>query len=634
MKLQTAAIRRYRSIDEMDGFTVEPDVTCLVGKNESGKTAVLQALNKSFAQDKTKFDGVLDYPTTRTSERRREKGKSTVTQLVYALEQSDIDAVEEELGSGAISDHSIFVTTAYDGSTKWSVFLNEDAIVRNLTSSLQLPEAPQRMAEEAESVENLLQVLRGLDEPNSTATQVIQQVESWRHASAVYYAIDKLSGLRPKFVYFGEYDSMPGEVLVKELIHNRDTETLTRGQQAFLSLLHLAGVEPEDFINPESDEHLIRDVENASNGITAEVFKYWSQNTNLRVELRVGQVNSGTYAGPKLQIRVLNQKHNVTVPFDERSRGFVWFFSFLAYFSAIEEESSNPLILLLDEPGLNLHARAQADLLRFIDDRLAPSHQVILTTHSPFMINPQQLHRVRVVEDHEQGGTVVSADVLKANRDTVFPLMAAMGVDLTQTLWVGPNVLLVEGPSDVVYLNYLSEALRSQGRENLDPRWTITPGGGLAKLPTFLALFGANQMNVAVLTDSSVKEEKTLRRLKEAGRLGSSTVIEIGTILNRTEADLEDLFTPAQYLKMVNAAYQGALQRNSITVGDLPPGDRLVARVESYFTKEAVNGGKFSHFAPAGALMRGEIRQSKLAEITLGAAEELMKQLNSLLPTS
>lgn len=85
MKLQTAAIRRYRSIDEMDGFTVEPDVTCLVSKNESGKTAVLQALNKSFAQDRTKFDGVLDYPTTRTSERRKENGKSTVTQLVYDL---------------------------------------------------------------------------------------------------------------------------------------------------------------------------------------------------------------------------------------------------------------------------------------------------------------------------------------------------------------------------------------------------------------------------------------------------------------------------------------------------------------------------------------------------------------------
>lgn len=634
MKLKEATIRRYRSIDEMDGFAVEPDVTCLVGKNESGKTAVLQALNKSFSQDKTKFDEVLDYPTTRTSERRKEGGKSQVTKLDYELDQCDVDAVEEELGSGAISGCLISVTTAYDGTTEWRVLLNEGAIVKNLTGKLELPEAQQRMAEGAQSVEELLQILRGLDEPNSTATNVIGRVESWRNSDPAYCAIDILSKRRPKFVYFGEYDSMPGEILVKELIQDRDAETLTRGQQAFLSLLHLAAVEPEDFIDPESDEHLIRDVENASNGITSEVFKYWSQNTNLRVELRVDQVTSGAHAGPRLQIRVLNQKHNVTVPFDERSRGFVWFFSFLAYFSEIEEKSSSPLILLLDEPGLNLHARAQADLLRFIDDRLAVEHQVILTTHSPFMINPRQLHRVRVVEDNEQGGTSVSADVLKANRDTVFPLMAALGVDLTQTLWVGPNVLLVEGPSDVVYLNHLSEALRAEGRESLDPRWTITPSGGLAKLPTFLSLFGANQMNVAVLTDSSAKEEKTLQRLKEAGRLGNSAVIEIGAILKRAEADLEDLFTPAQYLKMVNAAYKGALQPNSINAGDLPSGERLVERVESYFFENGVNGGKFNHFAPAGALMRGEIRSSKLAESTLGPAEALMKHLNSILRSS
>src|SRR5690606_12739447 len=164
---------------------------------------------------------------------------------------------------------------------------------------------------------------------------------------------------RPKFVYFGEYDSMPGEINVKELIAHRDAEDLSRGERAFLSLLHLASVEPEDFINPESDEHLIRDVENASNGITEEVFTYWSQNTNLRVQLRVGSSTTGPYPGPTIQIRVLNQKHNVTVPFDERSRGFVWFFSFLAYFSEIEQESSSPIVLLLDEPGLSLHAKAQ-----------------------------------------------------------------------------------------------------------------------------------------------------------------------------------------------------------------------------------------------------------------------------------
>lgn len=632
MKLQQVEIRRYRSIEQMDAFEVESDVTCLVGKNESGKTAVLQALNKSHSHDGAKFDEGLDYPTTLTSERRKAEGKMQVTTLTYLLDDGDVQRVEEWMGEGALSSRTITVTTLYDGSSIWAVGLDEEAVVRHLARDLDLPAGPQKAAKGSKTVNGLVEVLEGLEDPNTAATDVLARVAKWRKSSPMLRAIDLLSERRPKFVYFGEYDSMPGEINVKELIAHRDAENLSRGERAFLSLLHLASVEPEDFINPESDEHLIRDVENASNGITEEVFTYWSQNTNLRVQLRVGSSTATPYAGPTIQIRVLNQKHNVTVPFDERSRGFVWFFSFLAYFSEIEQESNRPLILLLDEPGMSLHAKAQADLLRFIDERLAPDHQVLFTTHSPFMVDPQKMHRVRTVEDREEGGTTVSADVLKADSDTVFPLMAAMGVDLTQTLWVGPNVLLVEGPSDVVFLAHLSESLQAQGRGGLDPRWVVTPGGGISKLPSFLSLFGANKMNVAVLTDSSPKEAKTIQRLKEMGRLGNTGIVQVGEVLNKQEADLEDLFTDAVYLKLVNDAYQGVLKGRKIAASDLPKGDRLTGRTEEYFAAENINCGRFNHYAPAGALMRGTLGKAPLAASTLDRAEELMRRLNAFLP--
>lgn len=633
MKLQKVAIRRYRSIEEMDAFAVEPDVTCLVGKNESGKTAVLQSLNKSHSHDGAKFDEGLDYPTTRTSERRKTAGKIKVTTLTYELDDGDVQAVEDSMGQGAIGSRELVVTTNYDGTSIWEVGLDEEAVVRHLARDLDLPAAPQRAAKGAKTVTALMEVLEALEDSNTQAESVVAQVKKWRQSKASFHAIDLLSPQRPWFVYFGEYDSMPGEINVKELIAHRDSENLTRGERAFLSLLHLASVEPEDFIDPESEEHLIRDVENASNGITTEVFTYWSQNTNLRVQLRVGQSAVAPYAGPTIQIRVLNQKHNVTVPFDERSRGFVWFFSFLAYFSEVEQESSRPLILLLDEPGLSLHAKAQGDLLRFIDERLAVEHQVLFTTHSPFMVDPQKLQRVRTVEDRDDTGTTVSADVLKADSDTVFPLMAAMGVDLTQTLWVGPNVLLVEGPSDVVFLNHLSDALRADGREGLDPRWVVTPGGGITKLPAFLSLFGANKMNVAVLTDSSAKDVTTVQRLKEAGRLGSGGLVQVGEVLNTGEADLEDLFTDAYYLKLVNSAYAGALKGKTVKASDLPKGDRLTQRLEAYFACNSINNGRFNHFAPAGALLRGEGRRSQPASSTLDRAEDLMKRINAFLPT-
>lgn len=250
----------------------------------------------------------------------------------------------------------------------------------------------------------------------------------------------------------------------------------------------MASVGLEDFQVPESHEHLIRDLENASNSISSELFEYWTQNTELAVRLEIiGRAESGAIPPfdepPLLQIRVVNKRHDVSVPFDERSRGFVWFFSFLAYFTHLEENSTRPLILLLDEPGLNLHATAQADLLRFIDERLAPSHQVLFSTHSPFMVDAHKFGRVRTVTDDRQRGTLVSSDILHADAETAFPLHAALGIELSQTLFVGPNVLLVEGPGDVLYLEVLSHALKGKGRVGLDDRLVITPAGGIAKLP-------------------------------------------------------------------------------------------------------------------------------------------------------
>ena len=68
------------------------------------------------------------------------------------------------------------------------------------------------------------------------------------------------------------------------------------------------------------------------------------------------------------------------------------------------------------------------------------------------MIDPHSFHRVRTVVDDSETGTTVSADILKTDAESAFPLHAALGVELTQTLFVGPNVLLVEGPSDLIYL--------------------------------------------------------------------------------------------------------------------------------------------------------------------------------------
>ena len=91
--------------------------------------------------------------------------------------------------------------------------------------------------------------------------------------------------------------------------------------------------------------------------------------------------------------------------------------------------------------------------------------------------------------------------MLSTDADTIFPLRAVLGYDLTQSLFIGEHTLLVEGPSDLLYLTWASNELRSKKRTGLNPRWTITPTGGIDKIGSFVALFGGNKLHVAVLPD-------------------------------------------------------------------------------------------------------------------------------------
>jgi AAA domain, putative AbiEii toxin, Type IV TA system len=636
VKLIQVAVRRYRSIEEGSTFAIESDVTALVGKNESGKSATLQALYKSQPiEPKEDFDLVLDFPTGKAKERRGD-APVNVTTLTYRLDPSDVTEVEQVLGMGALESIEFDVQYGYRYAKRiWNLRINESAVVKHLVSGLELPPTDQAKVDAVTDVTALASTLGGIETPTPSVTAVATKIAGWRSSSARLAAIDILSPRQPRFVYFADYDIMPGLVSIPDLIDKRDAGTLSRGEQAVVSLLDMADVQLEDFMTPESHEHLIRDSENASNAVSDEVFEFWSQNKNLAVKLSpVERADPQAVAPlnrvPLLQIRVENQRHHVTVPFDERSRGFVWFFSFLAYFAQLEQESKYPLVLLLDEPGINLHAAAQADLLRFIDERLAPSHQVIFTTHSPFMINSHQLHRVRTVIDRDNFGTEISGDVLFADAETAFPLHAAMGIELAQTLFVAPDTLVVEGPSDIMFIEALSDALIGVGREGLDPRWAIAPIGGVTKLPAFVTLLGANKLNIAVIADSSLTDAEAIRKLQAAGRLADAGVITMGDIVNREEADIEDLLEPSAYLKLVNAAYAEALGGAGLKVGDLPAGDRIVQRVAEVFADRGINGGRLNHYTVAKQLLKRADKPDFSAS-TLDRAAVLIARINARL---
>ena len=399
MRLTKIRVENFKCIEDSDEFTIG-ETTCLVGKNESGKTALLEALYKlnPVIDTEGRFEK-REFPR-RFWDEFGPKAKSLTT--TWELDDDDVAAVEEELGTGSLASTEVVVTKGYSNQKVWTIRLDESAIVQALKEKTELTSGATERLSNITSVADLAKAVASGETKGEEALRELL-TEEIPEEGAVRVAIDVLGERLPVFLYFPEYAVMPGRVAINDLTRKRDEGRLDIRDEIFVALLALVGNTPEDIAEITHTEDLIAELEGVSSSLSDEIFDYWSQNRHLQVDFKFLMGRTGDPApyneGWVFETRIRNLRHRATVNFDERSSGFTWFFSFLVWFSLLKNTFGDRLFLLLDEPGLSLHARAQGDLLRFFRERLVPSHQLIYTTHSPFMVDPDNLTSARTVED-------------------------------------------------------------------------------------------------------------------------------------------------------------------------------------------------------------------------------------------
>jgi energy-coupling factor transporter ATP-binding protein EcfA2 len=657
MILESARVENYRCIDDSSEFTFR-SLTTLVGKNESGKTALLKALYK--LNPLVPADGAFsdtEYPRRRWASyrERRHRNPDRVTTTTWQLEAPDLEALAAVLGPDALNSARVVLTKGYDNRLRWQLDIDERRVVAGLVRGAQLEAGELKSLWSVNGVAELLRTLEHVEAPSAGQAALLAQVhERFPHASVEDRAITVLEPRLPKFLYFAEYHRLPAEISINELIRRKALGQLTIVDSVFLALLELANTTPEEIQEIDQFEYLVAELESASQRVTREVLDYWSQDRSLEVDFRCDAARPNDppplNSGYVLRMRIRNRRHNVTLSFDERSTGFIWFFSFLVWLTHIRRDRASDYLVLLDEPGLGLHARAQMDLMRFVREQLLPAYQVVYTTHTPFMIDPSHLDGVRTVEDVTSGeqvlGTKVGDRFLSSDPDTLFPIRAALAYDVAKQAVAEPQTLLVDRPSDILYLKWFSRELELQGREHLDPEWRIVPIGGLDSIAPFATLFATQSQRIAVLTDGLMTHPRRLEGLWERGVLQFGRILRPALYLDaeREDAQIEDLLGRALYRELVNGCYE--LPEPGVLSPDAPAVDgaaaspapaassRLLAQVEAHFRSMPPWAPRFDSFGPASFLVENthELRGS-LPDLdsALARFEKLFRDLNSLI---
>ena len=635
--LKEVKVYKYKCFLNEQKVAIDPKTTTIVGMNESGKTSFLSAIAKTNYFDDSdndfKFDTTHDYPRNELIDfEDDEDDEGKIVSCTYVIPKELIEQINKELEVDVFNITEFTHNSNYRNSkiTLSGIRADDRAFIEHLSKNYELSEPTKKVISELKSIDKVSELKAAEDDTDlsefkAEIAKYANNPTGWNNLGHHIY-ITYIRPAMPEFWYFDDYYPLSGKININKMT---TSQGMTEQDKTARALFELAKIKPQDVLNAQTNEYerFVALLEASANKITKEVFKFWTTNTNLDIEFKIQEMKNAQNQSEKyLDIRVKSQRHKITLPLDRRSKGFNWFFSFIVWFSKIQSDKKSDYILLLDEPGLNLHASAQADLLRFITE-LADKYQIIYTTHSPFMVDSEHLNRVRTCLETD-AGSVISDSIQEKDPNTLFPLQAALGYDIAQNLFISKKNLLVEGPADLLYLTFFSNLLHSQKRTGLQDDITIVPVGGLDKVTTFISLLRGSKLGVACLLDTFV-DQKGKQKVQD---LISQKIIKDKHIRffdefvenSNNVADIEDLFDKDEYLKYFNLAFAGEYQE--IKVSDL---DNSMPTILKQINK-VIGKDRFNHYRPANKLNQLSPKASDFSKKTLDRYEKIFIEINKL----
>lgn len=594
MKLRDARVTNYRSIIDSGPFDVDKTKTILVGPNEAGKTALLQAIQHLNPPSGIKrLHALRDYPRAhynKISEGKVSPKGIPVVRATFLLEEDDKSELPEFFqDANYVFTRNLDYSCAHtleNAPTKKTLREIQDNLLRlaahadkqytadadgersaenyptttlkNITNEWN-PYAYIQGDKAVELLKWIDDVLPFIDEDNERETKRISTLrfeigkgDAWEAAA------DVLFKRLPVFVLFSNYFRVRPLIHLAQLAARVANDTLDEDRFDYgnVCLLRLLGFSASELSEmgqvADPDANDAEALESYREKLDERQYQLNSAGVRLTQEIRsVWKPDTSKGEDAKLRLRADGQYLKVTVEddlgveveLDQRSEGFQWLVSFFTVFFAQSQGHYSNAVLLLDEPGLSLHGLKQRDFRETIS-RLAEDNQTLYTTHSPFLVGPDELDRVRVVEmESRDVGTKVKTSITASDPAALLPLQEALGYDLAQSLFAQRRNLILEGLTDYWYIEAASVMLRASGEANLNEKIALVPANAASKVVYFATILHAQRLKVAALLDSDNAGNQAAKQEALVHTLGNKRILRTGDFVGSQikKAEVEDM---------------------------------------------------------------------------------------------
>jgi AAA ATPase-like protein len=424
-------------------------------------------------------------------------------------------------------------------------------------------------------------------------------------------AADLILEKMPSFVYYSNYGNLDSEIYLPHVIENLQRDDLGLKEEAkartLKVLFEFVRLSPNeirelgrDFKPPTNQPNLrptAEQIEEIAEKKKQRSILLQSAGTELTKKFR-NWWKQGEYRfrfeadGDHFRIWVSDEKRPEEIELEGRSTGLQWFLSFYLIFLVESANENAGAILLLDEPGHSLHPLSQRDLSEFFTG-LSQDNQLLFTTHSPFMVDGDRLDRVKAVFIQEDGSTGVSPDLRAgtgrsaaaiSQSRSIYPVHAALGLTVSDTLLQGCTVVIVEGISDQQYLVPIKNLLVGAGRITPSREIVFLPAGGVRGIGPIVSIVGGKEGALPmVLLDGDQGGREFAEKLRSGLYHGEKERVQLVTnYTNVQNAEIEDL---VPYETMVAAASRWLRGPEEDFADFASPTASIIGQIEAYAKK-------------------------------------------------
>ncbi len=220
-------------------------------------------------------------------------------------------------------------------------------------------------------------------------------------------------------------------------------------------------------------------------------------------------------------------------------------------------------VMLIDEPGVSLHARAQEDVLKVFED-LKDSLQIVYSTHSPNLIDPSRLYRILAVQrlntDDETSETIVMdpRSLHEASPDTLAPIYVMMGSRINDQTHVHENGnIIVE---DTITFYYLSAMA---GLHGLNGDAHFIPSTGTRNIPLMVNMLLGWKLDFGILAMDNEEGNSVIKLVRKTAFLQHDDEAERKARTMQGFHSVEDLFSTIDFKRHILQQRIGITERNS-----------------------------------------------------------------------